>query len=152
GGCWPLSMWLTPDRRPFFGGTYFPPRDRHGLPGFLSILRRIHEVWRHRREDLLIDSLWITEALAQLGHGTAPGALRREMFARAFEKIRERLDPVFGGFEGAPKFPQPSMIRYLLHLSAEPVIRANEPLHLALLQLRQMARGGIYDALGGGFA
>ncbi|HEY1874724.1 MAG TPA: thioredoxin domain-containing protein [Steroidobacteraceae bacterium] len=157
GGGWPLTMFLTPDdRRPFFGGTYFPKEARYGLPAFKDILQRVAGYYRDHTAELEKQNEALMAAFAELtpppaGPGTeltdAPLAACRAQLARSFDARN-------GGFGGAPKFPHAEMIEWLLrcwHASA----RAPEPdlqaLYMATLTLRRMAEGGINDQLGGGF-
>jgi uncharacterized protein YyaL (SSP411 family) len=148
GGGWPMSVWLTPDLKPFFGGTYFPPEDRYGRPGFARVLEQIAEAWRTRREEILESSESVLEELNQRpGEGEA--VADSGLLDRGFFCLRRTFDARHGGFGGAPKFPQPSNIRFLLRQHAR--TGGREALDMALQTLRAMARGGIRDHLGGGF-
>jgi uncharacterized protein YyaL (SSP411 family) len=158
-GGWPMSVFLTPDGRPFFGGTYFPDRPRHGIPSFRQLLARIAEVWREQRAEVESTAERVAEHL-RAGQ-EAPTRLRDAMGGRPAGKAATRLaaavttlqssfDPRSGGWGGAPKFPQPMTLEFLLreHLRSG----APEPLRMARRTLDAMAAGGIYDHLGGGFA
>jgi hypothetical protein len=153
GGGWPMSVFLTPDLKPFFGGTYFPPERRHGRPGFLELLREIHRLWTERRSEVLSAA---EESYRQLTAATAP---RREAAApllspalleRAVQKFQAQYDPQHGGFGGAPKFPRPSEPRFLLARAVTTGDAAG--LEMVVHTCRRMAAGGIHDQLGGGFA
>ena len=152
-GGWPLTMFLMPDdRTPFFGGTYFPPEPRHGLPGFKALLARVHQVWEEDRLALVEQNGAFMKALEQTqaiepsntaaGLDSGPVESCADMLARAF-------DPRDGGFGGAPKFPHPGNIELLLSrhaLNGEGGIP-----DMAFVTLEKMAEGGIYDQVGGGF-
>ena len=148
-GGWPLTMFLTPDGAPFFGGTYFPPEPRHGLPGFVDLCERIGEVWRTRRQDIEAQNRELLAALTRPGVPLA-AAGKTELDASPLDALRTlllgSLDREHGGFGGAPKFPHPTDLAFLLQREDDP--QANEA---ALLTLRRMAQGGIHDQLGGGF-
>jgi uncharacterized protein YyaL (SSP411 family) len=157
-GGWPMSVWLTPDLRPFTGGTYFPPTDVPGRPGFITILRRIAELWKTDRKQIdekahsLLTALREAEieTVAEPAEGwTAAKAVQMGLtqFARMFDS-RE------GGFGNAPKFPRPVNLQFLLHLAAQKVPvnpHAETARGMALFTLRKMAAGGMHDHLGGGF-
>ncbi|MFI5253588.1 MAG: thioredoxin domain-containing protein [Bacteroidota bacterium] len=149
-GGWPMSVFLTHDLKPFFGGTYFPPEDRHGRPGFPTLVMKISELWHTDRKKIIESSEEITEQLRTIGAAPAgtdlPG---NEVFDFAFEKFHGRFDKIFGGFGGAPKFPRPVCINFLFQYYAR---TGNEDaLNDNLFTLRRMAEGGMYDHLGGGF-
>jgi uncharacterized protein YyaL (SSP411 family) len=152
-GGWPMSVWLTPELRPFFGGTYFPPQNRFGHPGFASILTQIAEAWESDREQIVAfgrDVVKQLEQQAAVEPAHAGGAaLDAGVLDSGFNVFRRTFDPQLGGFGGAPKFPRPSVFGFLLryHLRA----RNQEALDMVLLTLREMAKGGIDDQLGGGF-
>jgi uncharacterized protein YyaL (SSP411 family) len=149
-GGWPMTVFLTPDGRPFYGGTYFPPVDRHGLPAFRRVLEAVHDAWVHRREEVLAQSDALHRHLAVL---TAPRprgeeALSEEVLRRARDRLLEAFDPEWGGFGGPPKFPQPLALELCLRLHARGMPGA---LEAARRTLAKMARGGIFDQVGGGF-
>ncbi len=150
GGGWPMSVWLTPDLHPFFGGTYFPPDDRWGRMGFPAVLRRIADAWQTDRERIatsgqaVIDQL--TEANEEAGTATQP---LPALLDRVYAQLKETFDPAHGGFGGAPKFPRPAAPHFLLRRFA--ATADHDTLEMVLFTLRQMARGGIHDPLGGGF-
>ncbi|HYE92930.1 MAG TPA: thioredoxin domain-containing protein, partial [Terriglobales bacterium] len=150
-GGWPMTVFLTPEGVPFYGGTYFPPTDRHGLPGFPRLLEAIADAWRSRRAEVVASGQKLT---AQLGQGGrlrgASTALSEEMLASAFEALSSQFDEEFGGLGGAPKFPQPMIWEFVLRFwkrTGNPY--AKRMVHTTLIR---MARGGMYDQLGGGFA
>ena len=149
-GGWPLSMFLTPAGEPFYGGTYFPPDDRHGMPGFPRVLAAIADAYRTRRGDVARSAAEITAAMRSMGQAlTDYTPLSRDTFTQANARLRNGFDPEHGGFGTAPKFPQPMALDFLLrHHAATGDANA---LEMVELTLRRMARGGIYDQLGGGF-
>jgi len=149
-GGWPMSVWLTPDGQPFFGGTYFPPEDAHGRRGFPAILHAVADAWRTERDQIIAGS---EEVVAQLKTASALPAgaakLNATTIATAVHQLLERFDPVEGGFGNAPKFPPSFALSLMLRryrLESEPRL-----LRAVMLTLDKMARGGIYDHLGGGF-
>jgi len=150
GGGWPMSVFLTPDGKPFYAGTYFPPEPRHGMPSFEHVLRTIIDAWQNQREDLLEGSRRVVESIERRMAARAPErVLERDTLARAFRNLRRDFDDRHGGWDGAPKFPQPMTVEFLLRqyrLAEDP-----EALRMVTETLDAMARGGIYDQLGGGF-
>jgi uncharacterized protein YyaL (SSP411 family) len=148
-GGWPMSVFLTPDGVPFYGGTYFPPTSRGGLPAFGDLLRAVAEAWRDRRDEVLRGAEGLMKALRTDG-GRAPAtALASGALEAAYRTLERTYDMTRGGWGGAPKFPQPMTVEFLLRTHA----RTGEPSALAMAEatLRRMAQGGIYDHLGGGF-
>jgi hypothetical protein len=148
-GGWPMTVWLTPDGRPFYAGTYFPGRDHHGMPSFRRVMAAVDDAWRNRHDDTLEQASRLTAALAR----HIPPADRlpgREALENAYRAMEANHDPVHGGFGGAPKFPQQPALEFLLRILDEPWA----PRARAMLghTLTRMARGGIYDQVGGGFA
>jgi uncharacterized protein YyaL (SSP411 family) len=140
-GGWPMTVFLTPAGEPFFGGTYFPPEPRHGLPSFKQILTAIAEAWRDRRSEVQRDAGTITESLRrQVEPSREP--LAATLLTDAVGVLRQQFDPVWGGFGGAPKFPPASTLEFLL--------RRGE-VDLVTKTLDAMAAGGMYDLVGGGF-
>jgi uncharacterized protein len=149
-GGWPLSLFLLPDGRPFYGGTYFPPEDRYGRPGFVTLLNAISQAWRNRRRELetsAAEMLEHLEAGARRVAGT--GAVGAEALEAAARSLRSQFDAREGGFGGAPKFP-PSM---RLELLIRYFLRTGEPSAREMVEttLSKMAAGGMYDQVGGGF-
>jgi len=152
GGGWPLTVFLTPERKPFYGGTYFPPTSRHGRPGFLELLQQITQLWRERKTELVASA---EELFARLELITAREArpdhpLTPEILRHALAWFAQAYDPVQGGFGDAPKFPQPSIPRFVLQAAT----RFGDPAaaRMVLHTCEKMAAGGIHDQLGGGFA
>ncbi|MBI3128706.1 MAG: thioredoxin domain-containing protein [Candidatus Tectomicrobia bacterium] len=149
-GGWPMSVFLLPDLRPFFGGTYFPPDDRWGRPGFKRLLLRLAEVYKSHRGDLDESASKLTEAIGQMDLAAASrDGLSREALSNAARELSQRFDPRWGGFGGAPKFP-PSMALMLL-LREWRRTGDKHLLDMTEFTLQRMALGGMYDQLGGGF-
>ena len=149
-GGWPLTMFLTPEGAPFFGGTYFPKAPRYGLAGFPDLCERVAEAWRERRGDIEQQNAELLKALAAGAVARPPvDELTAAPLQLAVERAAQVYDADFGGFGGAPKFPHPADLELLLrrHAAAGDV-RCGE---MALHTLRCMAQGGLYDQLGGGF-
>ena len=109
GGGWPMSVWLTPDGRPFYGGTYFPPENRYGRAGFPNILGQIARLWREDRERIQGEAARVMEALAETGQGGEGEQFKRDEtpLRRGYEDFSRAFDEEYGGFGGAPKFPRP---------------------------------------------
>jgi uncharacterized protein YyaL (SSP411 family)/aryl-alcohol dehydrogenase-like predicted oxidoreductase len=148
-GGWPMTVFLTPDRRPFFAGTYFPPTDRLGRPGFATLLTRIAELWQTRRDDLLAQAGQLTEYLRQ-ATATGPGASVGEAEIRAAAReLAESFDPTYGGFGPAPKFPPTAQLGLLLRHHRR--TGDAEALSMVRKTLDAMAQGGMRDHIGGGF-
>jgi hypothetical protein len=147
-GGWPLSVFLTPDLKPFFGGTYFPPDDRYGRPGFPSVLRQIADIYRTRREDIARVTEQVTEFLkaGPEPHSEAPGP---EVMNQAFDQLRSNFDATWGGFGRAPKFPRSMTLSFLMRFHKRS--GDTSALQMATRTLDKMADGGMYDHLGGGF-
>jgi uncharacterized protein YyaL (SSP411 family) len=152
-GGWPMSVFLTPDGRPFWGGTYFPPRDARGMPGFGRVLTSIHDAWTDRRDALMNSAKELTDHLGAIGRVPASesaGDLDAGLLDHASKQLARAFDPRHGGFGSAPKFPHPMDLRVLLREHAR--TGDAHALHMVRHTLDHMARGGIYDHLGGGFA
>ncbi|HVQ61483.1 MAG TPA: thioredoxin domain-containing protein [Burkholderiales bacterium] len=151
-GGWPLTMFLTPEGTPFFGGTYFPKEQRYNLPGFPQVLERIARVYREHREEIGRQN----ETLLATFQGMQPGApvhhseLSAEPIDAALRSLKTNFDSRHGGFGGAPKFPHPAELEFCLRRSA--AARDGAAGRVATYTLERMALGGIYDQLGGGFA
>jgi uncharacterized protein YyaL (SSP411 family) len=149
-GGWPLTVFLTPDRQPFFGGTYFPPERRWNVPGLKDVLSSVAEAWRTKREEIVTSAADLTAALQQeLAQGGATGTVDVETFHRAFNHATSSFDAAHGGFGDAPKFPRSHELSFLLHYWAR--TGTAQALEMATTTLDHMARGGLYDHLGGGF-
>ncbi|MES2696157.1 MAG: thioredoxin domain-containing protein [Verrucomicrobiota bacterium] len=162
-GGWPLSAWLTPELKPFYGGTYFPPEDRHGRAGFPSLLRAITNGWANERDKLVAEGDRVIGVLTEYHQSKADGGEAAEgalvevagkAFEKGFEYFYENFDATNGGFGGAPKFPRASNLAFLFRVAALQGVDSDmgkEAVRLASATLRAMARGGIHDHLGGGF-
>jgi uncharacterized protein YyaL (SSP411 family) len=149
-GGWPMTVFLTPDGAPFYGGTYFPPTDRHGLPGFPRLLEGLADAWRTRRGEVLRSTEQISEHLNQAeGLRRSTQLLTDDVLFSAFQGLSGQFDERLGGLGGAPKFPQPMNWEFVLRFwKRSGNDRARE---MVTRTLTTMARGGIYDQLGGGF-
>ncbi len=165
-GGWPMSVWLTPEGKPFYGGTYFPPDDRHGRAGFLSVLNAIARHWREQRAKIEKGAAEVVAALQRhaiegparedrtegapaLLHEAAGGA-----FERGYQYFSETHDARWGGFGGAPKFPRAAVLHFLFRaavLQGAESETGREAIDLAALTLQRMAEGGLHDVIGGGF-
>jgi uncharacterized protein YyaL (SSP411 family) len=149
-GGWPMTMFLTPERQPFYGGTYFPPESRFGRAGLPDVLRKIRSIWDTDRANVNESARSITgflrDAASAAATGDVPGA---EVIDAAWNQISLTYDPVHGGFGGGPKFPRPVIFDFLLRYHAR--TGADAPLAMVTHTLRAMAAGGIYDQIGGGF-
>ncbi|MGE5754487.1 MAG: thioredoxin domain-containing protein [Planctomycetaceae bacterium] len=150
-GGWPMSVFLTPDLKPFYGGTYYPPTDSRGMPGFPRVLRELDRAWRERRDDVDRIASGMTERLQASGLAApSRGELTAKPLDQAARELARAFDPIHGGFLPAPKFPHPMDLRLLLRQHAR--TGDSHALHIVRQTLDKMARGGIYDHLGGGFA
>jgi uncharacterized protein YyaL (SSP411 family) len=160
-GGWPLSAWLTPDLKPFYGGTYFPPEDRYGRPGFANVLRALARGWAEERDKLVAEGARAVETLrTKADRASAPagetslGAAAGDAFEGAFRYLEESFDEEYGGFGHAPKFPRGSVLNFLFRCAAlqgagSDVGRA--AVRMAAVTLQAMARGGLHDQVGGGY-
>ncbi|WP_210577044.1 thioredoxin domain-containing protein [Streptomyces sp. GESEQ-4] len=150
-GGWPMTVFLTADAEPFYFGTYFPPAPRHGMPSFRQVLEGVHSAWADRREEVAEVAGKIVRDLAgrEISYG-GPEAPGEEELARALLGLTREYDAQRGGFGGAPKFPPSMVIEFLLRHHAR--TGSEGALQMAADTCERMARGGIYDQLGGGFA
>ena len=150
-GGWPLSVFLTPDLKPFYGGTYFPPEDRFGRPGFKRLITQLASMWDERRHDIDATATDLTHSLRDAARGDAPSGVEPTLaqIEQAVKALRSSFDPRWGGFSRAPKFPPAGAIGLLLRYSHHS--GDQEALNMALTTLDRMAQGGMYDHLGGGF-
>jgi len=149
-GGWPLSVFLTPQRHPFFAGTYFPRSPRMGLIGFPELLLKISNLWKDDRDRLLITGNQITDHIQKFSRATSSGkTLGVETLQKAGQQLARTFDPQWGGFGGAPKFPTPHQLTFLLRRNR----RSRDPLELEMVEktLESMRRGGIFDQIGFGF-
>jgi uncharacterized protein len=149
-GGWPNSVFLTPDMKPFYAGTYFPPDARFGRPGFPDVLRGVSDAWRDKRDEVTRVSGELTDQIRLMSEAkTSKQGVGPNLLSRAFGEMAGRFDAQHGGFGAAPKFPHSMEIGFLLryHLRSKNI----EALRMAVVSLDRMARGGINDQLGGGF-
>jgi uncharacterized protein YyaL (SSP411 family) len=152
-GGWPMSVFLTPELKPFYGGTYWPPTGRQGMPGFDQILAAVVDAWQHRREQAITAAEQLTAEIQKIGtqqEGGDANSLSFDLISGAVNQLARAFDRTFGGFGQAPKFPHPMDLQLLLAAYS----RNKQPglLDMVRLTLDRMAAGGIYDHLGGGFA
>jgi uncharacterized protein YyaL (SSP411 family) len=148
-GGWPMTVFLTPDLKPFYAGTYFPPADRQGLPGFPRLVATLADLWRTRRPELVAEGEKVAGVITHSESLAASGEpLTEDLLSKAVQDLEESFDADWGGFSPAPKFPQPMLLELLLrcHLRGRP-----KALDMAVRTLDRMAAGGIHDQLGGGF-
>ncbi|MGB7156774.1 MAG: DUF255 domain-containing protein [Tepidisphaeraceae bacterium] len=163
-GGWPMSVWLTPDLRPFYGGTYFPPEDAHGRPGFVTVLRELEDAYKNRKDDVEKTATQLKGILEQLAEPAPPDkpiAIDRHFVGALIERSTSDYEPTHGGFGSAPKFPRETLLELLLTYLAEPAPdvdpqsqianRKSKIRRMVLHALDAMAAGGIRDQLGGGF-
>src|SRR6266536_2459062 len=154
GGGWPMSVWLTPDLKPFVGGTYFPPEERYGQPAFKKVLERIATAWKEDHDKIVEQGSKIVEALRE-SQSAAPGEgkIDGSVADAAYRQLDRSYDPKEGGFGNAPKFPRPVTLNFLTRFYArDPKSDAGKhALDMALFTLRKMAAGGMHDHIGGGF-
>jgi uncharacterized protein YyaL (SSP411 family) len=154
-GGWPMSVWLTPDLHPFFGGTYFPPADRFNRPGFPSLLKRITEAWGTDRPRIVESAAATLASLAESAQPPArSGALSGAVLEAGFQSLVQQYDAEHGGFAKAPKFPRPATLFFLLQHASLAGAQAQDgkiAAGMALHTLRNMYLGGMHDQLGGGF-
>ena len=149
-GGWPLTMFLTPQGEPFWGGTYFPPSPRFGRPGFPDVLRAIAGAWRDKRSEIAANVTAVTKALGRLAQPAAGDGISLALIDRVAERLVQEVDMAEGGIGGAPKFPQPPLLALLWRgwkRQRAPVLR-----DAVRVTLDHICQGGIYDHLGGGFA
>src|SRR5712692_4590732 len=155
GGGWPMSVWLTPDLKPFVGGTYFPPEDRYGQPAFKKVLERIAAAWKQDHEKIVDQSSKIISALreSQTAQVAAATKIDINILQTAYEQFTRSFDEKEGGFGTAPKFPRPVTFNFLTRFYArDPKSESGQhALEMDLITLRKMAAGGMHDHLGGGF-
>ncbi|KAG4174370.1 hypothetical protein ERO13_A11G116600v2 [Gossypium hirsutum] len=161
GGGWPLSVFLSPDLKPLMGGTYFPPEDKYGRPGFKTILRKVKDAWDNKRDMLVKSGAFAIEQLsealsASAGSNQLPDGLAQNALRLCAEQLSNSFDSRFGGFGSAPKFPRPVEIQLMLYQSKKleesgKPGEAKESLKMVFFSLQCMARGGMHDHVGGGF-
>ena len=145
-----MSVFLTPEGKPFYAGTYFPDEPRHGMPSFRQVLEGISDAWSTRRDEVEVQSGRVVEAIRRAGASDAAAEpLTDRIPTAAMAGLRHAFDPRWGGFGGAPKFPQPMTLEFVLRQAIRGVPDA---LEMVVLTLDRMADGGMYDQVGGGFA
>ncbi|KAH6813974.1 catalytics protein [Perilla frutescens var. frutescens] len=161
GGGWPLSVFLSPDLKPLMGGTYFPPDDKYGRPGFKTVLRKVKEAWDTKKESLVQSGEFAIEQLSEALSAVArseklPDGLPERAVQKCAEQLADSYDSKFGGFGSAPKFPRPVEIQLMLYHKKK--LKDNQmrgeakyDLSMVALTMQCMARGGIHDHVGGGF-
>jgi len=149
-GGWPMSVWLTPELKPYFGGTYFPPDGAYGRPGFPTVLDQLARAWRDRRQDVIDSADDVLSKLADaISARDEPQALSAETLESGYRRFKSQYDPRQGGFGGAPKFPRPVTHNFLLRYFARE--EKSDAAQMVTHTLRQMSAGGMYDHLGGGY-
>lgn len=149
-GGWPMTVFLTPEQAPFFAGTYFPPQDAHGRPGFPKLLSSLNDAWQNDRPSVLNQSKSLVRHLSDDAKQDTTQAVSLRQIDQAVGQLHKSFDPIHGGFSPAPKFPAAASISLLLRTNhRRPHLRT---LHMANHTLEKMALGGIYDHVGGGFA
>ncbi|XP_052196552.1 uncharacterized protein LOC127803938 [Diospyros lotus] len=161
GGGWPLSVFLSPDLKPLMGGTYFPPDDKYGRPGFKTVLRKVKEAWDNKRDVLVRSGAFAIEQLSEAMSASAissklPDGIPHDALELCAEHLSGTYDSKYGGFGSAPKFPRPVEVQLMLYWSKKleesgKLGKAKETLEMVLFSLQCMARGGIHDHVGGGF-
>ena len=151
GGGWPMSVWLTPNLKPVYGGTYFPPDDRYGRPGFNSLLLNIADAWKTKQSEIIASSDSTFQQLKTMVAGRTQEEvdLDKSQLDFAYEQIKSSYEPRYGGFGGAPKFPRPSAPNFMLRYHGR--TGTQDALDMTLFTLQKMAGGGMYDHVGGGF-
>jgi len=149
-GGWPLTMFLTPDGEPFWGGTYFPPEDRYGRPGFPTVLTGIHRIWSESQDKVAKNVSALTQALAQWAESSPGDQVTPALLDDIAQRLLKAMDPVEGGLGGAPKFPNPPSLEALRRAHWRGTAGDFAP--AVELTLAKMSQGGIYDHLGGGYA
>src|SRR6266481_3876100 len=154
GGGWPMSVWLTPDLKPFVGGTYFPPEERYGQPGFKNVLERIATAWKENHDNIVEQGGKIVAALQESQSvSKSEGQIDAAILDAAYRQIDRSYDPKEGGFGNAPKFPRPVTLNFLTRFYArDPKSDSGkQALEMVLFTLRKMAAGGMHAHIGGGF-
>ena len=150
-GGWPMTVFLTPDGSPFYGGTYYPPEDRQGMPGFPRVIQAVADAYRHRRSDVENGARQLRGIYDVARHALRPsGTIDVRLFEAAYRDLAQKFDARNGGFGGAPKFPQTMALDFLLRYWRR--TGTAHALEIAANSFRAMSRGGIYDQVGGGFA
>jgi uncharacterized protein YyaL (SSP411 family) len=157
-GGWPMTVFLTPDLKPFYGGTYFPPQDRHGMPSFKKLLIALSDAWKEQREDIVHNSNELTNHLIAMdklpSEGMLANAVQKETITAAVQKLANSFDSKWGGFGGAPKFPHTFSLNLAMRYikNGEKLSLRETCVEVVRTSLDRMADGGMHDQLGGGFA
>ena len=148
-GGWPLNIFMTQERKPFYAGTYFPKTERYGNPGFIAILKQISNLWKTNSDSVVASSEQVTKVIQSMATTTPGELLNEETLKHAYEQLRDTFDYIYGGFGSSPKFPTPHNYTFLLRWWK----RSSDPTALEMVEktLERMGRGGMYDQLGGGF-
>jgi len=150
-GGWPMTMFLLPDGSPFYGGTYFPPEDRHGIPSFRKVLQAVSDAYSQRRDGVVQSAEQLRQIYeSNITGSRSGGPLSPQMLDIAYRALAQRYDPTNGGFGAAPKFPATMALDFMLRHWKR--AGSSEALDIVVNSFRKMARGGIYDQIGGGFA
>ncbi|SHI89581.1 thioredoxin domain-containing protein [Lutispora thermophila] len=149
-GGWPLTIIMTPNKEPFFAGTYFPKKSIYGYRGLTDLLKKISDAWRNQRDELLNSAKSIIEALSREEYEVRKNAINEDMIYKAYNSIKSSFDEKYGGIGRAPKFPMPHNIMFLLRYYK--MTREDKALQMAIKTLESMYRGGIYDHIGFGFS
>ncbi|MDD3043623.1 MAG: thioredoxin domain-containing protein [Methanosarcinaceae archaeon] len=150
-GGWPLNIFITPDKKPFFAGTYIPKKSRLGQTGMEELVPRIKEIWENQQEEVLDSAEKITETIRNMVLESSGEALDESVFQKAYAELLNDFDGEYGGFEKAPKFPAPHKLSFLLRYWRRSRDSSPEALHMLEHTLEHMQRGGLYDHLGSGF-
>ncbi|MEZ5404863.1 MAG: DUF255 domain-containing protein [Verrucomicrobiia bacterium] len=152
GGGWPLSVWLTPDLKPFFGGTYFPPTNRHGRIGFIELLNKLNTVWQQEHDNVFQSAQEIANHLKRYAASgeTSVDSINDQPLKLTVDQFRFSYDVCYGGFGSAPKFPRPVTLHFLARYAKH--YQNEEAKAMLFHTLTMMAKGGIYDQIGGGFS
>ncbi len=149
-GGWPMSMFLTNDLKPYYGATYVPPTSKYGLPGFEDLIKRLDDAWKTRRAEVLESGEKIIEHIREASQNSIPATeLNKEMLLKGAQQFKNGFDEEYGGFGESPKFPRPPGLNFLMRAYYR--FEDSESLQMVIRTLLQMARGGMYDHLGGGF-
>ncbi len=155
-GGWPMTVFLTPEGQPFYGGTYFPPADRHGMPGFVRVMEAVADIWTNQRSEVLDQATKLQDAIdantLRGGLDGTPDSMTEVVLDRAYENVATAFDATDGGFGTAPKFPPSMTIDFLLRRHQAAPEATPDALRMVTTTLDAMAAGGIYDHVGGGFA
>ena len=149
-GGWPLTMFLTPDGEPFWGGTYFPPESKYGRPSFPDVLNTIHGYWTDKQDTINQNVSTLRDSLSQMALSKSGGEIDVDVVERAAQRLAQEYDKVNGGIGTAPKFPNPSILELLWRTHKR--CGHQDLKQIVLLTLEKMCQGGIYDHLGGGFS